>query len=144
MHKNPPRKPPAVAPPAVAEPACPVPAAADETGLAVVRLDPQPPFADYRAALKRAQDEARARLGEAMLLSWYDRDRDFEAPQHVSECYADSATPRVCRLCPAPRRLPQDRHRQRPFRVLFPQAGGVKGFVHAADAVLYRKFPPAF
>ena len=37
--------------------------------------------------------EAAARLGEAMLLSWYDRDRDFEAPQHVSECHADSAVP---------------------------------------------------
>jgi hypothetical protein len=28
-----------------------------------------------------------------MLLSWYDRDRDFEAPQHTGECHADSAVP---------------------------------------------------
>jgi hypothetical protein len=28
-----------------------------------------------------------------MLLSWYDRDRDFESPQHVSECHLDSAVP---------------------------------------------------
>ncbi len=28
-----------------------------------------------------------------MLLSWYDRDRDFEAPQHVSECHEKGATP---------------------------------------------------
>jgi len=26
-----------------------------------------------------------------MMLSWYDRDRDFESPQHSSECHADSA-----------------------------------------------------
>ncbi|HHH43890.1 MAG TPA: hypothetical protein ENK49_07120, partial [Gammaproteobacteria bacterium] len=28
-----------------------------------------------------------------MLLSWYDRDRDFESPQHASECHQDSAVP---------------------------------------------------
>lgn len=28
-----------------------------------------------------------------MLLSWYDRDRDFESPQHASECHAQSAVP---------------------------------------------------
>ena len=40
-----------------------------------------------------ADREARRRLGEFMLLSWYDRDRDFEAPQHASECHRGSATP---------------------------------------------------
>ena len=43
--------------------------------------------------MQLANAEAAARLGESMLLSWYDRDRDFEAPQHVSECHADSAVP---------------------------------------------------
>ncbi|MBA1446109.1 MAG: AF1514 family protein [Gammaproteobacteria bacterium] len=28
-----------------------------------------------------------------MLISWYDRDRDFESPQHSSECHQDSAVP---------------------------------------------------
>jgi len=28
-----------------------------------------------------------------MLLSWYDRDRDFESPQHAGECHLDSAVP---------------------------------------------------
>jgi hypothetical protein len=28
-----------------------------------------------------------------MLLSWYDRDRDFESPQHASECYQLGAIP---------------------------------------------------
>ena len=58
-----------------------------------VPLDPDPPLADYRAAMVLADREARARLGDCMLLSWYDRDRDFESPQHSSECHLDSATP---------------------------------------------------
>lgn len=40
-----------------------------------------------------ANAEATARLNDYMLLSWYDRDRDFEAPQHVSECHEASAIP---------------------------------------------------
>ena len=39
------------------------------------------------------RDAATTRLGEHMLLSWYDRDRDFESPQHVSECHHASAVP---------------------------------------------------
>jgi hypothetical protein len=74
-------------------PACPVPAAPDLSGVMVAALHPEPPAADHEAALRLAEREARARLGEAMLLSWYDRDRDFEAPQHVSECHQDSAVP---------------------------------------------------
>jgi len=58
-----------------------------------VQLDPDPPLADYLAAMGLADREARARLGDCMLLSWYDRDRDFESPQHSSECHLDSATP---------------------------------------------------
>jgi hypothetical protein len=73
--------------------ACPLPAPADFSGVTVVALDPQPPLPDYLAAMKLAEAEAKQRLGEAMLLSWYDRDRDFEAPQHVSECHQDSAIP---------------------------------------------------
>ena len=40
-----------------------------------------------------ANAEATARLGEHMLLSWYDRDRDFESPQHVSEWHQGCAVP---------------------------------------------------
>ena len=43
--------------------------------------------------MQQANEEASRRLGEHMLLSWYDRDRDFESPQHVSECHAASAVP---------------------------------------------------
>lgn len=65
----------------------------DLGGVTVVAISPQPPPVDYLAAMRLAEREAASRLGEAMLLSWYDRDRDFEAPQHVSECHADSAVP---------------------------------------------------
>lgn len=69
------------------------PRAPDLSGVTVVTISPQPPPVDYLAAMRLAEREAASRLGEAMLLSWYDRDRDFEAPQHVSECHADSAVP---------------------------------------------------
>jgi len=73
--------------------ACPLPQSPDLSGIVVVALHPQPPPADYLAAIALAKAEAQARLGECMLLSWYDRDRDFEAPQHVSECHQNSAVP---------------------------------------------------
>jgi hypothetical protein len=59
----------------------------------VVKLSPQSPCQDYLDAMKQANAEAVRRLGEHMLLSWYDRDRDFESPQHSSECHAASAVP---------------------------------------------------
>jgi hypothetical protein len=51
------------------------------------------PCRDFPEAMQQTKEEASCRLGEHMLLSWYDRDRDFESPQHVSECHAASAVP---------------------------------------------------
>ncbi len=73
--------------------ACYLPAVADLPGLTLLSLNPQPPLADYQVAMALANDEATARLGEHMLLSWYDRDRDFESPQHASECHQGCAVP---------------------------------------------------
>lgn len=73
--------------------ACPVSSAPDLSGITVIRLRPQPALTDYLEALRLAKAEANARLNDPMLLSWYDRDRDFEAPGHVSECHQDSAVP---------------------------------------------------
>jgi hypothetical protein len=43
---------------------------------------------------KRLADAAAERLlGGAMLLSFYDRDRDLESPGGVSECHQGCATP---------------------------------------------------
>ena len=72
---------------------CPLPAAADLSGVTVVELKPEARLRDYHEAMALAQEEVAKRLGESMLLSWYDRDRNFEAPQHVSECHQDSAVP---------------------------------------------------
>jgi hypothetical protein len=72
---------------------CILPTAADLSQVTVVELQPESPVADYQVAMQLANAEAEERLGEVMLLSWYDRDRDFESPQHASECHQDSATP---------------------------------------------------
>jgi len=72
---------------------CPIPQPPDFSAIEQIRLDPDPPLADYLAAMALANREATGRLGDYMLLSWYDRDRDFESPQHASECHQGSATP---------------------------------------------------
>jgi len=59
----------------------------------VVERNDQPPLADYLQAMQLSNAIAKERLGEYMLLSWYDRDRDFESPQHSSECHQDGAIP---------------------------------------------------
>jgi hypothetical protein len=74
-------------------PSCPLPAGPDLSQLKVVELAPSEQLPDYTAAVRLADAEADRRLGEYMLLSWYDRDRDFESPQHASECHQDSAVP---------------------------------------------------
>jgi hypothetical protein len=73
--------------------ACPIPAAPDLSNLTVVELEPEERLPDYRTAMQIANAAADERLGQHMLLSWYDRDRDFESPQHASECHQDSAVP---------------------------------------------------
>ena len=40
-----------------------------------------------------ANEEAERLIGENMLLASYDKDRDFESPQHASECHVNSAIP---------------------------------------------------
>ncbi len=65
----------------------------DYRGVEIVERHPDPPPADYREAMALAERIADERLGEHMLLSWYDRDRDFEAPQGSSECHQAGAVP---------------------------------------------------
>jgi len=72
---------------------CPLPSPPDLTGVTVVTLRPPAGVKDYLEAMGLADTEAATRLREYMLLSWYDRDRGFEAPQHVSECHEASAVP---------------------------------------------------
>lgn len=73
--------------------ACPIPQAPDYSGVDIIELNPQPHVTDYLHAMKLANAIADEKLTDYMLLSWYDRDRDFESPQHSSECHQDSAVP---------------------------------------------------
>lgn len=77
----------------IENPSCTPHTAPDYSGVTVAKLAPLPPLQDYREAMKLADAEATSRLGGYMLLSWYDRDRDFESPQHSSECHLASAVP---------------------------------------------------
>ncbi len=74
-------------------PTCSIPQEPDYSGVSIVEMNPEPLPVDYLQAMQLANQEAEIRLGEYMLLSWYDKDRDFESPQHASECHADSAVP---------------------------------------------------
>ncbi|WP_457668410.1 AF1514 family protein [Thiolapillus sp.] len=74
-------------------PTCSIPKEPDYSGVTIVELHPDPVPADYQQAMQVANAEAEKRLGEYMLLSWYDRDRDFESPQHASECHVNTAVP---------------------------------------------------
>ena len=73
--------------------ACPATPRAPLQEPPTVELSPEVPLADFNAAKKVADGEAERRLEMVMLLSWYDRDRDFESPQHASECHEESAIP---------------------------------------------------
>ena len=70
---------------------CLIQAGVDLSGISVIEKISDTPLTDYLAAMKEADSEAQKQLGDAMLISWYDRDRDFESPQHSSECHLDSA-----------------------------------------------------
>jgi hypothetical protein len=72
---------------------CALPEVPDLSGITQVRLDRDSRLPDYLAAMRLANAEAARRLGDHMLLSWYDRDRDLESPQHASECHQACATP---------------------------------------------------
>lgn len=74
-------------------PSCLPRTAPDYSGVAVAELATSLPLKDYQEAMKLADAEASSRLGNYMLLSWYDRDRDFESPQHSSECHSAGAVP---------------------------------------------------
>jgi hypothetical protein len=65
----------------------------DYTGVNIVELSPEPALDDYLQAMRLANEEAEKLIGDNMLLAWYDRDRDFESPQHASECHLNSAIP---------------------------------------------------
>ncbi|RDH86998.1 MAG: hypothetical protein DIZ78_05745 [endosymbiont of Escarpia spicata] len=72
---------------------CPVSGPADMSGIHVIEFITEKPLKDYLEAMRVADSLAGKRYSDYMLISWYDRDRDFESPQHSSECHQDSAVP---------------------------------------------------
>jgi len=72
---------------------CNIPEQPDYTEVTVIELMPDPVLDDYLQAMKIANKEAENEIGEHMLLAWYDKDRDFESPQHASECHINSPIP---------------------------------------------------
>ena len=75
------------------ESTCNMPQQPDYTGVTIIELTPVPALKDYLHAMTVANEEAEKRIGEHMLLAWYDKDRDFESPQHAGECHVNSAIP---------------------------------------------------
>jgi hypothetical protein len=53
------------------------------------------PGLEFTAAKRLADAAAGALLEEPLLLSWYDRQRDIESPQGVSECHRGCEVPGV-------------------------------------------------
>lgn len=47
---------------------------------------------DFDAAIRRGSAVADELLGDNMLLSWYDRERDLESPAHASEYHEGCPT----------------------------------------------------
>ena len=65
----------------------------DLSGVTLVELNPEKPLKDYLEAMELAKQEAVKNMDDFMLMSWYDRDRDFESPQHTTESNEKSALP---------------------------------------------------
>jgi hypothetical protein len=53
-------------------PSCPIPAQADLSGITTIKLSPKPSLDNYLQGMKLANREAEERIGDHMLLSWYD------------------------------------------------------------------------
>ena len=58
----------------------------DRSQVEFVNLNPENGVRDFQEAMALAKSEAQKRFHEYMLVSWYDRDRDFESPAGASEC----------------------------------------------------------
>jgi Domain of unknown function (DUF5619) len=63
------------------------------SGITLIELTPEAQLKDYLEAMKLAKEEASQHLEDFMLMSWYDRDRDFESPQHATESDEECAVP---------------------------------------------------
>lgn len=72
---------------------CDIATQVDYSQVKIITIETSTPIANYAQALVIANAEAEKHFDDAMLLSSYDRDRDFEIPQHAGECHLNSAIP---------------------------------------------------
>lgn len=70
------------------EQSCPI-GSGGEAEVETVHLHPEKKPDGYQEAVALAREEAAKRFEEYMLVSWYDRDRDFESPPNSTECPGD-------------------------------------------------------
>ncbi len=61
----------------------------DLSQIEVISLCPAKRVKDYQEAVLLAKEQAAQRFAEYMLVSWYDRDRDFESPPNTTETQGD-------------------------------------------------------
>jgi hypothetical protein len=67
---------------------CPI-SSPDLSHIEVISLRPEHRVKDYQEAVTLAKEQANQRFEEYMLISWYDRDRDFESPPNTTESPGD-------------------------------------------------------
>ena len=72
---------------------CKMPTEPDYSQVQIIQLQPTPSPKDYQVAMSLANQTAIEHINDSMLVSWYDRDRDYESPQNASECHQHSAIP---------------------------------------------------
>lgn len=73
---------------------CKIRTETDYTGVVQVEITLEAPVAGYAIAVQLANAEAEKLYGDDyMLVAYRDGDRNFEFPQHVDECHAQSAVP---------------------------------------------------
>ena len=70
------------------EKSCPI-QSQGQSDVEVVALHPDKNVSNYQEAMALAKDVAANRFEEYMLMSWYDKDRDFESPPNTTECSGD-------------------------------------------------------
>jgi len=67
------------------EKSCPI-QSPEQSDVEIVTLYPEEKLSNYQEAMVLAKDVAIKRFEDYMLMSWYDRDRDFESPPNTTEC----------------------------------------------------------
>lgn len=68
---------------------CPIGPPKEKREIDTISLKPANKVADYQEALVLAKEVAAERFEEYMLVSWYDKDRDYESPPNTTECSGD-------------------------------------------------------